>query len=212
MSHHNFNNTLTAIAIAMMIAMVASCVRSNDQGGKIRNDLPLELLRDGDLLLRCGIGTQSRVVTSLDTTGSIYSHVGIAINDGGKWCVVHAVPGENHDGIDRVRIDAVDTFFMTSRAVHGAAMRLQCDAAVAHAAAKHAMQLAKQGVEFDTHYNWKDHSRLYCTELVQVAYHSVGIDISQGHSTSIALPFYSGDIVFPSDIVRNDSLQVIFSF
>lgn len=212
MNRHIIYKAYTAVAIAMMIAIVASCVRNNDQGGKIRDDIPIKQLRDGDLLFRCGISAQSQVVTRLDSANGTYSHVGIAIYDNGKWRVVHSVPGESLDGIDRVKVDAVDTFFMTSRAEHGAAMRLQCDATIARFAAHHALQLAKQGIPFDTHYDWEDHSRLYCTELVQVAYMSAGIDLSQGHSTCIALPFYNGNIVFPSDIAHNDSLQVVFSF
>ena len=68
----------------------------------------------------------------MDKNKGVYSHIGIAINDGGVWKVVHAVPGESLDSIDRVKIEPVDTFFLTTRAVHGAAMRIKgCDAKAA---------------------------------------------------------------------------------
>lgn len=212
MSIRNINKMLTAVAVVMIAIVALSCVRSNDQGGTIRNDLPLEKLRDGDLLFRCGTSTQSHMVMNLDSASSNYSHVGIAIKHGGKWCVVHAVPGESSDGVDRVKVDAVDTFFMTSRAEHGAAMRMGCNATSAHQAALSALQLAQRGVKFDNNYNWSDSTSLYCTEMVQVAYQSAGIDLAQGRKTHIALPFYQGDIVFPSDLLRNQSLHAVFSF
>lgn len=212
MSIHNINNMLTAVAVVIIAIALSSCMRDNDHDGTVRNDLPLEQLRDGDLLFRCGIGTQSQVVTKLDTADGTYSHVGIAVFDHGKWRVVHAVPGESNDGVDRVKVDAVDTFFMTSRAVHGAAMRMPCSPAAARIATHRALELARQGIPFDSHYNWSNHNELYCTELVQLAYEKAGIDLAQGRSTSIALPFHHGNIVFPSDIARNDSLQLVFKF
>ena len=211
MARSLIKNILLVVAVAAIATSVA-CVRSADEGGRVRDDLPLQRLRDGDLLFRCGVGTQSRVVTGLDTAGGEYSHVGIAFNDGGKWRVVHAVPGESADGVDRVKIDAVDTFFMTSRAVHGAAMRFKCDDATARRAAIRARRLAQQQVPFDHRYNWTDTTSLYCTELVQLAYQSVGIDLAVGRHATINLPVYRGTIVFPSHIAGNDSLSTIFAF
>ena len=120
MSHRLY--TMMAIALC---AVALSCTRNPDAGGKIRDDLPLHQLRNGDLLFRCGTSTESQVVVSADKNGGVYSHVGIAFNDGGTWRVVHAVPGESADGVDRVKVEPVDSFFLTTRAVHGAAMRLQ---------------------------------------------------------------------------------------
>ncbi|MBQ1798151.1 MAG: hypothetical protein IIZ89_02140, partial [Muribaculaceae bacterium] len=101
--------------------------------------------------------------------------------------------------------------FLTTRAVKGAAMRLSlCDAAAARKAAQWAR--AQCGVEFDDRYEWYDHSRLYCTELVQAAYESVGFDLASGHVSHVDLPLFTGDIVFPTDIASNDSLTTVFSF
>ena len=201
---------ITMLAIALC-AVALSCTRNPDAGGKIRDDLPLDKLRDGDLLFRCGTSTESQVVIGADKNDGVYSHVGIAISDGGAWRVVHAVPGESSDGVDRVKVEPADSFFLTTRAVHGAAMRLQgCEAMAARSAAQWA--LSKKGVEFDDDYNWDDSTRLYCTELIQRAYATVGVDMSGGRTTRVSLPFFKGDVVFPSDIQRNDSLTTIFSF
>lgn len=199
---------VTAIALC---AVALSCTRDPDSGGKVRDNLPLQQLRDGDLLFRCGTSTSSHAVVEADMNNGIYSHVGIAINVGGVWKVVHAVPGESDDGIDRVKVEKVDSFFITTRAVNGAAMRLEhCDRERAERAARWA--LSRCGTEFDDRYNWNDSSRLYCTELVQHAYRQVGVDLAGQRITHVSLPFFKGDVVFPSDIERNDSLKLVFKF
>lgn len=197
------------MAVVVMMAMTACSVRV-DEGGTVRDDVPLDSLRDGDLALRQGTGLDSEAVLRLDSAGGQYSHIGIVVNDNGKWKVVHAVPGESRDGIDRVKIEPIDTFFLSTRAAHGAVMRLRgCSAVAAREAAQSAARLV--GVPFDYNYNWQDTTRLYCTQLIAVAYSSAGIDLLSG------VPRLSGRntkniIVFPGDIASNDSLITIFRF
>lgn len=197
------------MAVVVMMAMTA-CSVCVDEGGTVRDDVPLDSLRDGDLALRQGTGLDSEAVLRLDSAGGQYSHIGIVVNDNGKWKVVHAVPGESRDGIDRVKIEPIDTFFLSTRAAHGAVMRLRgCSAVAAREAAQSAARLA--GVPFDYNYNWQDTTRLYCTQLIAVAYSSAGIDLLSG------VPRLSGRntkniIVFPGDIASNDSLTTIFRF
>ncbi len=197
------------MAVVVMMAMTACSVRV-DEGGTVRDDVPLDSLRDGDLALRQGTGLDSEAVLRLDSAGGQYSHIGIVVNDNGKWKVVHAVPGESRNGIDRVKIEPIDTFFLSTRAAHGAVMRLRgCSAVAAREAAQSAARLV--GVPFDYNYNWQDTTRLYCTQLIAVAYSSAGIDLLSG------VPRLSGRntkniIVFPGDIASNDSLTTIFRF
>lgn len=197
------------MAVVVMMAMTACSVRV-DEGGTVRDDVPLDSLRDGDLALRQGTGLDSEAVLRLDSAGGQYSHIGIVVSDNGKWKVVHAVPGESRDGIDRVKIEPIDTFFLSTRAAHGAVMRLRgCSAVAAREAAQSAARLV--GVPFDYNYNWQDTTRLYCTQLIAVAYSSAGIDLLSG------VPRLSGRntkniIVFPGDIASNDSLTTIFRF
>ncbi len=202
---------MLAMMLALLCLIGVGCRRDPDSGGKIRTDLPLGQLCDGDLLFRCGTSAESQAVVDIDRNQGTYSHIGIVINQGGTWKVVHAVPGESREGVDRVKVEPVDSFFLTTRAVHGAAMRLEgCDKMRAQQAALWA--LAKKGVIFDDRYDWNDSTQLYCTELVQLAYEKAGIDLRGNRITHVTLPFFEGDIVFPSDIQRNDSLKTLFSF
>lgn len=202
---------LLTITIALA-AVAISCAHKTDEGGEVRRDLPMQMLRDGDLVFRCGTSTESETILKIDSTGQ-YTHVGIVININGKWHVIHAVPGESHDGIDVVKTEPIDTFFLTTRAIHGKAMRLSgCNAQKAHMAAIRAHELSKHRVPFDHFYNWNDTTRLYCTELMQRAYATAGIDLCGDRSTHIVFPGFKGDVVLPGDLMRNDSLKTLFSF
>lgn len=177
-----------------------------------RNDLPLDSLRDGDLVFRQGIGAESDAVLRIDSAGGQYSHIGIVVNDNGRWKVVHAVPGESSDGIDRVKIEAIDTFFLSTRAEHGAIMRLRgCDDITAQKAAHEAAQYAKRGVPFDYSYNWGDTTRVYCTQLIAVSYSSAGVNILS-HVARMRDHNVNNIVIFPGDIASNDSLTTIFRF
>ena len=143
-------NRAKPLIMALLCIIAMACVRDSDSGGMVRTNLPLNRLHDGDLLFRCGVGAASQAVIEMDKNKGMYTHIGIAINDGGMWKVVHAVPGESADGVDLVKIEPIDTFFLTTRAVRGAAMRLeQCDSLTAHAAAMWARGCATRGVPFD---------------------------------------------------------------
>ena len=89
---------MLAMMLALLCLIGAGCRRDPDSGGKIRTDLPLGQLCDGDLLFRCGTSAESQAVVDIDRNQGTYSHIGIAINQGGTWKVVHAVPGESREG------------------------------------------------------------------------------------------------------------------
>ena len=206
--------TLTAVAIALSAVALLSCTRNPDSGGVPRHDVPTGMLRDGDLVFRSGRSLGSDIVASVDTTPRAFTHVGIAINDRGTWKVIHAVPGEaGDDGIDRVKAESLDTFFLSTRATHGAVMRHRlCSPAMGATIARAALDKARRGVEFDDRYNWADTTRLYCTQLVHLAYRRAGLDLAAGRSTPIAFLNYKGNVVLPGDIARNDSLTTIYRF
>lgn len=194
-----------AVLILAVIAMTASCSHSVEESGSLRDDLPVDSLHEGDLVFRMGVSPESQVVTQLDSLGQ-YSHIGIVVNDQGTWKVVHAVPGESADGIDKVKSEPIDTFFLSTRAKYGAIMRLSdCDAQTAHRAAMKAMELAKREIPFDKIYKWSDTTYLYCTELVALSYSSAGV-------TLVDTTISNHSIVFPSDIYRNNPMITIFKF
>ena len=116
------------------------------------------------------------------------------------------------DDAKKVILEPIDTFFLSTRAAHGAIMRLRdCSPTTTRQAATKAAEFAKRGTPFDFSYDWTNTSRLYCTELIWVAYNSAGVKILQSNNR-IKEDHSTNTIVFPSDIASNDSLRVVFSF
>ena len=69
--------------------------------------------REGDIVLRCGWGMESRAVVV--NGRSTYSHTGLLHHDEcSGWQVVHAVPGE--DTPEYIKSEAVAQFFQPMRA------------------------------------------------------------------------------------------------
>ena len=89
-------------------------------------------LRSGDLLLRNGLGTESRFVTGL--SNGEYSHIAIAYKDTGGWYAVHAVPGEtpHPKDTDYLKCEPIEEFYKQDRAKAGAIARVNSptDAAI----------------------------------------------------------------------------------
>jgi len=173
-----------------------------------------EDFREGDLVFRCGIGAESRMVTMF--SNSAYSHIGILRFDSAhsQWQVIHAVPGEATKGQpDRVKCEPITDFFHPDRAKRGAWARVNCPDSIATAATRYARQKALQGVEFDHDYTLADTNRLYCTELIYQGYLHQGLDVTNGLRHG-ALSFFCKDSVtiFPSDIIGSGRLLFITPF
>jgi hypothetical protein len=163
--------------------------------------------RDGDLVLRCGRGVESRAVTT--ASRAPYSHIGLLHYDEG-WMVVHVVPDEAPEGDrDTVKCEPIKEFFSPRKARQGAWMRIRCSDSVAAAAVRYALQKQQAGVAFDNDYQLSDTQRLYCTELVYQSFLHQGIDITDGRRHQ-ALPLFCQDsvVIYPNDI--SDSKHTLF--
>lgn len=182
-------------------------------GARMAEDLPAGLFQDGDLAFRRGTGLTSRVVLAADKSGA-YSHVGILKWMDGKWHVIHAVPGEpDYRGDeDRVKAEAIESFFARTRAASGAVMRVEDAPEPARRAAGHARRLFRAGVLFDHEYDLTDTVRMYCTELVDYVYKLEGVDLSEERLSKIDIPLFDGYYLLPNDIARSERLRLIYVF
>lgn len=125
---------------------------------------------------------------------------------------MHAVPGENPDGRDIVMSTDICDFFATDKAIKGEIMRLELDSLQRQSISHQAMEKVRLQVPFDHGYNLNDTSKLYCTELLQLLYRNIGIDLAPGRITKINAPGFTGNYIFPSDIYKNTTLKSIFFF
>ncbi len=173
-----------------------------------------EDFREGDLVLRCGYGAESKVVT--EASQSIYSHIGILHYDtpSAQWQVIHAVPGEAEKGEPEwLKAEPISVFYAPDRAIRGAWLRVDCPDSIADEAARYALRKVKEQVAFDNDYLLSDTTQIYCTELVWHAYLHQGIDLSEGHRHEVPSIFSKdGACIFPCDIEKSTKIIYVKPF
>lgn len=181
--------------------------------GQDRQDIniPYDSIQEGDLVFRRGEGIVSNLVVYNDANGR-YSHVGVVVKCDTSLLVVHSVPGEGADKLDRVRAVTLQDFFSNDHALIGEVMRVPLDSVQLCELSCRAMDKAEQKVAFDHNYDLEDTTKLYCTELIQLLFSNIGVDLAQGRSTHIGIPAFTGDYIMPSDIYQNSDLKSIFIF
>jgi hypothetical protein len=169
--------------------------------------------QDGDIVFRKGTGAKTRAVLYADTN-SIYSHIGIVVSTTNGFSIIHITPGEREKGetADLIKIENIEDFFATNRAVHGAVYRLSYGTHSGSTAAEHALRLLNKKILFDHKYDLNDTATMYCTEFVYYVYKLAGKDITFGKRSSINAPMYSGIYILPSDIYSNKELELIYKF
>ena len=193
--------------LSLLILYLTGCRRD----GELVELAGQEAFREGDLVMRCGRGAESRAVTT--ASGAPYSHIGLLHYDK-EWTVVHVVPGEAPKGVpDTVKCEPIGEFFSAEKACRGAWMRVRCGDDVAAAAVRYALQKQQEGVVFDYDYQLTDTQRLYCTELVYLSYLHQGVDVTDGRRHS-SLPFFCQDdiVIFPNDISESKTTLFVKPF
>lgn len=163
----------------------------------------------GDIAFRKGEGFVSDVVLYNDADG-LYSHIGLIVNHNDSIKVVHSVPGEgDYDG---VKIEPIEMFYATSRAVKGEVLRIELNDEQRRVIGEIAIKKGIDKIEFDHDYNLNDTTQVYCTELIKLLFNHIGINIVEGRSTRVNIPGMSGDYIMPSDVYRNKKLISIYKY
>jgi uncharacterized protein YycO len=140
----------------------------------------------------------SRAVLSLDGK-SEYSHVGIAVADGSRIRVVHALPPEEKNP-GGVIAEPLESFLVPELASAAAIYRPRNSGTGARAAAR-AWAYARTRTPFDSGFNLATPGALYCTELVWRAYLDEGVDLV-GRD-------FQDRYLLPSRLLRSPELRLI---
>lgn len=162
-------------------------------------------LEEGDLAFRGGTSIESELVKFADERG-LYSHVGIVVKIDSVWKIVHAVPGESSEtgGVECIKMDSPEVFFGKDRASCGCFARYDTTYLVRQKSAQEAIRWYEKGILFDNAYLLSDTTKLYCTQLVHLAYKCQGIDLSQGRRSNF--PLGKEQVILPSDFTKNKKL------
>lgn len=172
-----------------------------------------EMLREGDIIFRQGIGLTSHIVRAADGSGT-YSHAGIVARGKNGWLVIHAVPDEpEYEGDeDRVKAEKVSDFFSPEKAACGAVMRVSVDSVIAAKASRHAWEIFARHTLFDHLYDLNDTTKMYCTELVWFVFHQEGILLVHTADNNNVLPLVGKACILPDDLANSPLLTPISTF
>lgn len=197
------------IAIGLLSMILLLAIVACDDTNSHQPIIPTEKLMQGDIAFRKGEGFVSDVVLYNDADG-LYSHIGLIVNHNDSIKVVHSVPGEgDYDG---VKIEPIEMFYATSRAVKGEVLRMELNDEQRRVIGEIAIKKGIDKIEFDHDYNLNDTTQVYCTELIKLLFNHIGINIVEGRSTRVNIPGMSGDYIMPSDIYRNKKLISIYKY
>ncbi|HRW11218.1 MAG TPA: YiiX/YebB-like N1pC/P60 family cysteine hydrolase [Caldilineaceae bacterium] len=165
-------------------------------------------LHEGDLLFITGKTWRSRIVQLATGKTSGYSHVGLVTMREGEPYVIHASPTPlQHEQNGSVRIEPITTFLSPESVVDGAVYRLISDPhGKAHTAVIIAEGFEIAHIGFDHHFDRSESDKLYCTELVWLAYRVAGLELLGEQSDAI------DDIIFPSQLSQSPYLTEIARF
>lgn len=202
--------TQCAIVIIISMTMFQCSYKANNESSP---QIPIEILQAGDIAFRRGESIASEIVLHNDINGK-YSHVGLVVETDSGLMIVHSVPGEisTNEISDIIQIEHIDKYFARNVSVRGEIMRMNLDSAKRKTLNFLALKKVQEKVPFDHNYDLSDTTKLYCTELLQLLFKNIGIDIAQKRITTINVPGLNNKYIMPSDIYSNNNLKTIFIY
>ena len=197
--------------IVLMAVACAGLVQCNVPARTQVPTIPIELLQEGDIVFRRGYGFASEMVVYNDADGK-YSHVGVVVNSEKGLMIAHSVPGGDAEENDIMRLERIEQFYSAESSSCGEIVRMELDSLQRRRLSEMAVAKANEKIPFDHNYDLEDTTSLYCTELVQLLYRNIGIDLAEGRITRLNAPGFSSDYLMPSDIYQNRNLKTIFKY
>lgn len=188
------------ISFLLLTILLLSCHnKTADQSSTLLPDMTT--LRNGDLIFRKGRSNLSRIIMTIYP--GEFSHTGILLKKDDGWYVIHASENDD-DGKREEVIEVPVSQFIKGAKGYGIA-RVKCTPRQVEIATRVAIKMARAKIPFDTDYNLKDASKVYCTELVYVAYKAAGIDLLRTIPPHRATVFTN--YLFPEDLWKNTSVS-----
>ena len=154
-------------------------------------DTAVSMLRSGYLVLRMGIGADSRLLARFNQKNKSYSHCGIVMIEGGKPWVYHAIGGEDNPD-ERLRRDPAQLFFSPKHNSALAVVRYDLDDHQLRELRKVVIGYYAQKPRFDLKFDLTTDDKLYCAEFVYKALNKATGDSGYIHPTSAAGITYVG--------------------
>ena len=195
-----------------MLTILLFCngsVYHQDQAGNKKIIYQESVFRNGDIIFQRGRNVASTFVVSVDS-GSVYSHVGIICKSKNHIFVIHILPESNESKEGLVRREPLGDFLSPERTSGFALYRLSDNkGTIPSRAVDVATSFFKKRIHYDYDMDYKNHGKLYCTELVWWAYRMAHIDLIDGKYESVAFPFYKGKYILISTLLKSRLLEKV---
>ena len=164
------------------------------------------IIQEGDIIIKCGHGQISRLITkTLDEEIDI-SHSAILIKDQGEFALLHSVSGTlaETDGVQKITLKKFltdvkkGTFFILRPKINSIKTQLVVN---------RALSKLEEDVPFDHEFNNADSTEYYCSEFIQFIFEE-GAGISCFETEKIS----KKDIYMFNSIFSNPEFEVIFKW
>ncbi len=131
-------------------------------------DTAVSLLRQGYLVLRMGLGADSRILAGMNQKNRAYSHCGIVMIEHGYPFVYHSIGGEDNPDA-RLRRDSAQFFFSPLHNTALAVVQYDLSNDQLHELDKVVHAYYRQRPRFDMKFDLQTDDKLYCAEFVYKA-------------------------------------------
>jgi len=164
------------------------------------------IIQEGDIIIKCGHGQISRLITkTLDEEIDI-SHSAILIKEKGELALLHSVSGTlaETDGVQKISLKKFltdvkkGTFFI---------LRPEIDSTKTQLVVSQALSKLEEDIPFDHEFNNADSTEFYCSEFIQFIFEE-GAGISCFETKSIS----EKDIYMFNSIFSNPNFKVIYKW
>ena len=179
------------------VASIAAGVKKNiDISNQHLVDTAVTLLRSGYIVLRMGLGADSRLLAQMNRKNKSYSHCGIVMVENGYPFVYHSIGGENNPD-ERLRRDSAKFFFSPVYNTAIAVVRYDLDPGRLGELGNVVREYYKRRPKFDMKFDLRTDDKLYCSEFVFKAVNKAARDTAYIGTTSVAgLRFVGTDNLF----------------
>lgn len=198
--YHKPQELARSLLLLLLGLILCGAVACSAHHERVAIPIDTTSLRPGSLILRRGEGMLSTFFSKIASEGKLYSHCGIIDYDstGQRWVVWHAYQ-DSSLGADGIFCQSLDSFVMESEAV-AIYPALALDSLGLQRMRAY-IALHRPGAQypkrFDSHFDLRDTTTLYCTEFVALAYCATELPAYQvqptGHNVAVPYTYYTLD-------------------
>lgn len=154
-------------------------------------DSSVQLLQNGDLVLRTGADATSYMLRQMNLTNKTYSHCGIVMIENGYPFVYHSIGGEDNPD-EKLRRDSASFFFSPVSNERLGIARLDLSGSQISLLHDIVQRYYKMAVPFDMDFDLSTNDRLYCAEFVYKAICEATADTGYFSQTKLLSRTYVG--------------------